>query len=359
MYAVHIQFTLSIALHLHSKPQILKHVCHSTQRGRLIGWRQFLKTVASAHWKHPRTHSPWEDPPEHKSSSDPLAFQLTPKHHIVLILWYILIHCQLCCDFVVIHRTFQAKSFNISGLDSKGTSVHPRDSRRKMWLSTPQVLTAETPNEPFGFVPCPHPWPDGKSPTVLEAPSQRLSGPKRCLQLQVATSVRTFATARYAPFWWDVFLIQLLSVFLIQFVALWFFVVVPSNITERTGNAHVECHCNAECTITKISRVQPCKVCKWIKRTQNASLWNAIGVCPSLSIRAERHFRHSHDSKQVCHQRGWDARGGSLHLDDGTRQHFTVSEIWTEWRHYVTINPQKVTWASSKTHIAFEALRRV
>lgn len=151
---------------------------HSTQRGRLIGWRQFLKTVASAHWKHPRTHSPWEDPPEHKSSSDRLAFQLTRKHHIVLILWYILLHCQLCCDFVVIHRTFQAKSFNISGLDSKGTSVHPRDSRsRKVYKNVAhQVLTAETPNEPFGFVPCPHPWPDGKSPTVLLSTSPHRNG---------------------------------------------------------------------------------------------------------------------------------------------------------------------------------------
>ena len=104
MYAVHFQFTLSIALHLHSKPQILQHVCHSTQRGRLIGWRQFLKTVASAHWKHPRTHSLWEDPPEHKSSSDLPAFKnwLASTwlswfcdtywyivNSVVILLWYI------------------------------------------------------------------------------------------------------------------------------------------------------------------------------------------------------------------------------------------------------------------------------
>lgn len=325
MYAVHFQFTLSIALHLHSKPQILKHVCHRTQRGRFIGWRQFLKTVTSAHWKHPRTHSPWEDPPEHKSSSDPLAFQLTRKHHIVLILWYILIRCPLCCDFVVIHRTFQAKSFNISGLDSKGTSVHPRDSRRKMWLPKfsqlrhPMNLSDSlhvhihglTENHPLC---CSQPH---HTETVPPAPSCDVCQDVRYSPLRsVLMRCVSYSTA--------------LRFLLIQFVALWFFVVIPSNITERRGNAHVECHCNAERAITKISRVQPCNLCKWIKRTQNASLWNAIGVCPSLSIRAERHFRHSHFSKQVCHQRGWDARGGSLHLDNGTREHFTVSEIWTE-----------------------------
>lgn len=174
---------------------------HSTQRGRFIGWRQFLKTVASAHWKHPRTHSPWEDPPEHKSSSGSTSFSIDSQaqsycyivNYAVILLWYIAPSRQS-------HSTYldwipKAPQSTQGILEEKcgSPSSHSWDAQWTFRIRSMSTSMA---------------W-----RKITHCAALNLTTPKRCLQLQVATSVRTFATARYAPFWWDVFLIQPLSVF--------------------------------------------------------------------------------------------------------------------------------------------------
>ena len=125
------------------------------------------------------------------------------------------------------------------------------------------------PNELFGFVPCPQPWPDKHHTwwkiTHRSQPHSPHTG--------------NGASSSKLPRKRDVFPIQPLSAF--WSIALRFFVMIPWDISERTGNAQeltfpvwvkpkhdkgklmppmLNVIVNAECKITKISIVQPCKV---------------------------------------------------------------------------------------------------
>lgn len=134
---------------------------------------------------------------------DPLAFQLTPKHnHIAtlsIMLWF-------CCDTshlpgkVIQHIWigFQRHLSPPKGFPKKNVALHSPSSHSWDAQWTFRIRSMSTSMA----------W-----RKITHDAALNLTTPKRCLQLQVATSVKTFATARYAPFWWDVFLIQLLSVF--------------------------------------------------------------------------------------------------------------------------------------------------